>query len=261
MSVSVCIATFNGEKYILEQLESIMSQLSENDEVIIVDDCSTDNTVSVLRQYNDYRIKLFLNDENKGSVYTFGKAIQLATKDYIFLADQDDVWTPGRLDIMLTYLSNSGMTLITSGYKFFTSEKRYQSLHAPTKKNHDSKRHFYNILTIFKGNSGYVGCCMAFPKQFKRILLPFPSYIESHDLWIALASNLLRSNIHIDETTLMRRLHCKNVSMVKRNLISKLFSRWIFLVSIFVLLFRICCAKKGAIKRIVSTIFRDKDSC
>ena len=65
MDISVCMATYNGEKYIEEQLKSILPQIGINDEVIIVDDCSTDNTVNIIREINDTRIKLFQNDRNR----------------------------------------------------------------------------------------------------------------------------------------------------------------------------------------------------
>ena len=70
--VSVCIATYNGEKYLRQQIESILPQLSKEDEIVISDDCSTDRTVEILKEFNDERIKIFVNESNLGVVENFG---------------------------------------------------------------------------------------------------------------------------------------------------------------------------------------------
>ena len=92
MSISVCIATYNGEKFIQKQIKSILSQISLNDEVIVVDDLSSDNTVKIIESLNDKRIKIYLNNKNQREVYSFNRAIELAKNNFIFLSDQDDIW-------------------------------------------------------------------------------------------------------------------------------------------------------------------------
>ena len=89
--ISVCMATYNGEKYIEEQLKSILSQLGENDEVIVSDDSSTDNTLAIVESFNDVRIKIFPNNKFHSPIFNFENALKQATGDYIFLSDQDDV--------------------------------------------------------------------------------------------------------------------------------------------------------------------------
>src|SRR4051812_45092837 len=100
MTISVCMATFNGEKYVARQLESIFGQLSSSDELVIVDDCSTDGTVETIKCFNDPRLILHINERNRREVYSFSRAIQLAKGGMIFMADQDDVWIDGRLAMM-----------------------------------------------------------------------------------------------------------------------------------------------------------------
>ena len=95
VKISVCIATYNGEKYIDEQLLSILKQLGPDDEVIIVDDYSKDNTVDKIRKFNDPRVNIYENEVNRSHVYSFGRAISLATSDIIFMSDQDDLWIDG----------------------------------------------------------------------------------------------------------------------------------------------------------------------
>ena len=89
--ISVCMATYNGEKYIQEQIDSILCQLSKDDELVISDDHSTDATCDIIKSYNDRRIKLFLNELAKGVTHNFENALLHSKGDIIFLADQDDV--------------------------------------------------------------------------------------------------------------------------------------------------------------------------
>jgi len=98
--ISVCMATYNGEKYIYDQLQSILTQLSENDEVIISDNYSSDKTIEIIELFNDPRIKIYFLKKGK-SIKNFENALLHASRDYIFLADQDDIWLPGKVQIMM----------------------------------------------------------------------------------------------------------------------------------------------------------------
>ena len=88
--ISVCMATYNGEKYLREQVGSILTQLGENDELVVSDDGSTDSTIDILKSYNDPRIKIFINTGRHGVNSNFENALRHADGDYIFLSDQDD---------------------------------------------------------------------------------------------------------------------------------------------------------------------------
>lgn len=103
--ISVCMATYNGEKYIEEQLLSILHQNRQPDEVIICDDCSADGTVEKIRDFIAQngladRWRLFQNKENKGYPGNFYYAMGLCRGDIVFLADQDDIWSPQKLEVM-----------------------------------------------------------------------------------------------------------------------------------------------------------------
>ena len=98
--ISVVMATYNGEKYIFDQLSSILAQISESDEVIIIDDRSQDNTVSIIEQLGDPRVQLIKNATNVGPVEAFYLGMQAATGDFIFLSDQDDVWLPNKVEMV-----------------------------------------------------------------------------------------------------------------------------------------------------------------
>ena len=105
------MATYNGAKYIKEQLDSIIPQLREDDELIVSDDASKDDTLKIVESYNDPRIKIFHN-ENHGVAHNFENAMRQATGDLIYFADQDDVWLPGKLDKMEKFLTEGGYDTI-----------------------------------------------------------------------------------------------------------------------------------------------------
>lgn len=239
MKISVCIATYNGAKYLREQLDSILFQLNKNDEVIIIDDCSSDETVDLIKSYRDNRIKLYVNNENRGVNFTFEKAISLTEGDYIFLSDQDDIWTVGRLNLMLSNLEQSRALLLSSNFTSIDAEGKPYNGYSNRVTSATSKAYISNVKDIYIGKLNYFGCTMAFSKKMKNIILPFPSYLESHDLWIAIAANMAHSNVHLDDITLLHRVHGQNVSINKRPLHKKIWSRVLFSISIIHLLKRI----------------------
>ncbi len=234
--ISVCMACYNGELYIREQIDSILPQLSEKDELIIIDDGSADRTGKIVQEIKDARITYVRNASNIGVNRSFEKAIRMAGNDYIFMADQDDLWTDGRLERMLEEM-RKGSLLVSGNSIAIDGAGQETDYDLGRLSKADSGRYGKNILGIFTGKAFYYGCAMAFHKNLKKIILPFPEFIESHDLWIAMAANLAKSNVHLEEVVLKRRIHGKNASVLQRKLTEKLYSRWIFVKS-YVVLFR-----------------------
>jgi glycosyltransferase involved in cell wall biosynthesis len=228
MGTSVCMATYNGEKYVVRQLESILDQLSADDEVLLVDDCSTDGTVEAAKGLNDSRIVLHVNDRNRREVYSFSRAISLARHRYIFLSDQDDIWLPGRVALMTQALQTA--LLATTNFDWVDQDERRLELSHDGVLPRDSSRHFKNIADIFVGKTTYFGCAMAFRRELVPLIVPIPDYVESHDWWVALAGNLVGSNVHLSDKTFWKRSHGNNATSTtsSRSLASKLRSRAIF---------------------------------
>lgn len=233
------MATYNGEGHITEQTFSILEQLTSDDELIVVDDSSIDNTIQVIKKINDCRIRIYINEKNRGHVFSFARAISLAKNEIIFLSDQDDIWIKGRVALMKKKLLDTGVLVVSSNFDIMNMVGEIKKFTNSPLKSKDSTRYFYNILGIFLGKRGYYGCTMAFRKKIIDLVLPIPFYIKAHDLWIAVASNLIRSNAHIEEITLIRRIHNTNLSNPHRKLSSKLYTRLILSVSILSLIFRI----------------------
>jgi len=239
MNISVCMATYNGEKYLSEQLKSILRQLGPKDEVIIVDDFSTDGTIKVIQDFKDNRICLKINDKNHGHVYSFNRSIQLSSNDIIFLSDQDDIWINNRVEIMKNRLTLTHNFLVTGNFELMTIDGNLHFLKNTNISVESSNDNFKNIRKIFLGNVNYFGCAMAFRKELKNVILPISSFVESHDIWIALAANLMGLNDHINEVTLIRRIHGNNVTDPNRSFFIKIKTRIEFILSIIILINRI----------------------
>ncbi|MDP1614954.1 MAG: glycosyltransferase [Methylococcales bacterium] len=239
-AVTVCMATYNGAKFLNEQIYSIVKQLDVNDELLVVDDCSTDRSVTVIKEFSDSRIKVVHQSTNQGHVKSFEKAISLATNKIIFLADQDDIWLPGRLNFMAMELLNSSNLLVTSTFGLI--DQAGAKLAAPPLaiRDNTSNHHLINILGIFLGRRPYFGCAMAFKSELLDIALPIPDFVESHDIWLAMISNMSRKNLHCEKQTLLRRIHSRNLSTVKPRSMDKILkTRLIFILSVAVISLRL----------------------
>jgi glycosyltransferase involved in cell wall biosynthesis len=231
MPVSVCMATYNGVDYIKEQLSTILVQLDAGDEVIVVDDASSDATLDVVRAFSDRRIRIVKNERNLGHVASFSRALALAQHDVIIMADQDDIWLPDRVRLMSAGLAGLGRLALASNSEFMRGSGAMMIYECEGVTSATSSDYAGNIWSIFTGRRRYYGCAMALRREFCKVILPIPAYVESHDLWIAMAGNMARANVHLDENTLVRRVHGNNASIISRPLVKKLWSRVIFAIS------------------------------
>jgi len=201
--ISVCVATYNGEKYIKEQLDSILSQLGDEDEIIISDDGSQDQTLKLITEYNDSRIKVFQNSF-QNLILNFEFALKQANGDFIFLSDQDDVWLPNKIKICANYLMNYDIILTNCKVVNANLEVINDSFF----KLNNSKKGFFSNLS----KNSYLGCCLAFRKEVLRKAIPFPKSIPMHDIWLGFVSEVFYKVKFIDEPLLLYRRHGKNES-------------------------------------------------
>lgn len=241
--VTVCMATFNGALYLKEQVDSILTQLETDDELVIVDDCSTDNTATLIKSYQSDIVKIFSNNENRGHVKTFESALRLATNDIILLSDQDDIWIPGRVSLLLNELLNSRCLLATSNFGLIDESGHPLQDPAVILLKENSTTSMSNYIGVLLGRRPYFGCTMALRRDLLKIALPIPSFVESHDIWLALISNALMSNWHVERQTVLRRIHFHNLSPRKRrSAVKLLYSRFNMCLSAATIMFRILCS-------------------
>lgn len=224
--ISVCVATFNAEPYIWTQLESIMAQIAAEDEIIIFDDHSTDDTIKIIQSLKEPRIRLFEQQERQGVILNFECALKVAKGDVIFLSDHDDVWLPNKVTKCLAALE-SNVAVVTDcqvvdeqlsliAPSFFAIRKSRPGI-------------VKNLLT-----NSYMGCCMAFRREVLAAALPFPKHIPMHDAWLGLVAELTGSVLFIAEPLLLYRRHQANVSPLhsRNSLYTKLKSRLALLTAL-----------------------------
>lgn len=200
------MAAYNGEKYIGEQIESILPQLEPDDELIISDDAPGGETQRIAEFYAAYdsRVK-YVKGEGRGVVKNFENALKLARGQVIFLCDQDDVWLNGKVARVMAEFE-SGASLVLHDAKI-TDEK----LNVTAESFFGLRGSKGGFLRNLVRNS-YMGCCMAFTKGILEKALPFPEDIPMHDQWIGLVAELNGGARMISEPLLLYRRHGGNVT-------------------------------------------------
>jgi glycosyltransferase involved in cell wall biosynthesis len=197
MTISVAMATYNGAAYLRQQLDSILAQTRPPEELVVCDDCSTDETVPILREYAEHSrvpIRIFVNESNLRSTKNFEKAIGLCTGDIIALSDQDDVWLPHKLQIIedrfagepdLGLVFSNGFLIDETGKRLPRDMWSRFLFHTHLQRRLSDASKAYDLLL-----SRYfiTGATVAFRSKFRGALSPIPDKIEAfiHDRWIAI---------------------------------------------------------------------------
>ncbi len=209
--ISVCIATYNGEKYIREQLVSILDQLGGGDEVIVSDDGSTDRTLVVLGELNDSRIRILhhVKSESHPNTYdytthNFENALKHARGDLIFLSDQDDVWLPNKVETMTGALKHCLLALSDCKVADASLSITHDSYFA---QNGVHSGIFLNLL-----HNSFLGSCMAFRRELLVRALPFPPCFVPHDIWLGLIASHMGKVDFIRRPLMLYRRHGASVS-------------------------------------------------
>lgn len=176
--ISVCIATYNGGKTIHTQLASILSQLGENDEVVISDDHSTDNTLDIIRAFNSPIVRIVEGPVKGSPIPNFENALQHSKGDIIFLADQDDKWVENKVETMVRHIQEGAACVVSDCY---VTDKDFNITHPSFYQEVGTRAGFFYNLFV---HNYYLGCCMAFTREVLIKSLPFPANIPMHDIWI-----------------------------------------------------------------------------
>lgn len=222
--ISIALASYNGEKYISEQIDSILSQTIQDFELIVCDDCSKDSTWSILEEYKakDKRIKIYKNEHNLGFKKNFERAISLCSGDYIAFSDQDDIWMPEHLELLLNHLNgcdlvcgNAMLADIDGNSMNVTCRDTDKIDSIPVEKD-DA---FFTMLY-----RPYVQGSTSLAKtDFLKKYLPIPYEVKFHDQWFGMMASLSNGVSYVSECILKYRMHGNNeTEHTKWNSINKI---------------------------------------
>lgn len=204
--LSVVVATYNGERFIREQMDSIIAQTYKNIEIIVVDDCSTDATVDILQQYaKQYsNIRLFVNSLNLGYIRNFEKGFLLATGDYIAPSDQDDIWVENKLEILMSVMGDNEIVYCNSA--IITNQGE------PTGKLLSDIKHmqtFTDCLQYVIGNTAS-GHAMIVRRNTVVNSVPFANMV-THDYWLGFVATFNSQLLYVDQPLVLYRQHGGNL--------------------------------------------------
>jgi glycosyltransferase involved in cell wall biosynthesis len=232
--ISVCMAACNGEKFIREQLHSVLCQLGSNDEVIVVDDASEDQTRTVIAGCYDHRVHLIRHQSRQGIVSSFEHAIRSASGDVLFLCDQDDIWSPNKVsEVMRVFTERPDVSLVVTNLKVIDESGAIVSDQSVSCRRPFDARVLPNLLS-----NRFQGSAMAFRSSLIQEVLPFPQGCNVlHDAWIGLRNTVTGGqSYYLEKDLLLYRRHTQNASrplgifqkLLKRvRLVAALALRWL----------------------------------
>lgn len=207
--VSIAIATYNGEKFLRKQLDSIYAQTYKNIEVVVTDDCSSDGTVDILNEYkNNYGLRYYINEQNLGFIKNFEKVISLCRGDYVALSDQDDIWVPSKIETLVREIGD--YSLVCSDAALIDNDDTvvvnsfndYSGRSIPTE----------NIFQYLVFGNYVTGCTAMIDSKLFSKALPVPEEFPFHDWWFAIMASQERGIKYVPEQFVLYRQHNDNVS-------------------------------------------------
>ncbi len=240
--ISVALAYYNGKTYIKEQLSSILEQLGPDDEVVISIDGATDGSMELLEEYRqtDSRIRL-IEGPHKGPVKNFENAIEACQGDIIFLSDQDDIWKKDKVKKVVTAFEKNPVDVILHNAKTIDEEGKDLGEASIFEFRGSRSGILKNII-----KNSYMGCCMAFRKELKDVILPIPDEMYMHDYWIGTAGEKMGGTGLLKECLIGYRRHGNNVTEMTHGSLSFMIRKRIdILKCLSILNKRVAAVKRG----------------
>ncbi len=202
------MATCNGARHVREQVASILPQLDPDDELVVSDDGSSDDTVAILRSFADSRIRILEDRVFRSPLRNFEYAVEHARGDIVVLSDQDDVWLDGKLPLVR---------------KLFAGQPARPFLVVLDAAVVDDAGKITDPSVLAKLDAGpgllknlwanrYLGCCMAFSRDLLDVALPFPGGVDMHDIWLGQLAERVGTTRFVPTVTMHYRRHAANVT-------------------------------------------------
>lgn len=205
---SVAMATYNGLPYIRRQLDSILDQLEATDQLVIVDDASSDGTWEYLQTLRHPALELVRHASNQGIRISFQEALQDCRNDIVFLSDQDDVWLPTkRAVVMRAFAARPDVALVISDARVIDADDRVVCASFM-----QARGGFRGsvLSTILKNR--YLGCAMILRRSVLPLVLPIPRGAPMHDMWLGAMGAVQGAVVYLDEPLIDYRRHGRNAS-------------------------------------------------
>lgn len=212
--ISIAMATYNGARYIRQQIDSILKQSIQDFELIINDDCSTDNTWDIVNEYakHDERIRAYRNERNVGFKRNFESVISLCRGDYIALSDQDDIWHPLHLEVLLNNIGNKMIACADAVLVDYNGIDMGMLLSYQESLDYVPEDDLLKAYSVIFFRSPYQGSSMLIKKTFFDVALPIPEKIEYHDAWFSELGCFYGGISYVNTPLSYYRRHDKNVT-------------------------------------------------
>jgi glycosyltransferase involved in cell wall biosynthesis len=219
MKISIAMATYNGAQYLYAQLQSFLAQTRQPDELIITDDCSTDETGTIIENFAQkapFEVIFSRNKQNLGYAQNFSKALSLCSGDLIFLSDQDDVWFSEKLAYLEEMAEMHPDKLVIMNDATLTDADL----------NEVGLTKLGQIYSAgISGQSFVMGCCCAVRRELLDLCLPIPAGYKSHDNWLVYFAEGLSSKLISERVLQYYRRHGNNESQCIVNRTTRV-TRW-----------------------------------
>jgi glycosyltransferase involved in cell wall biosynthesis len=214
--ISIALCTYNGAKFLPAQLESFLAQTRLPDELIVCDDCSTDETPQMINDFArraPFTVTFRINEKNLGSTKNFERAISLCGGDLIFLSDQDDVWLPKKIARIETeFVKNSQVGLVFSDAEIVDENLQtancnlWQFTFSEERRENARNGKFFDVLLR---QNVVTGATMAFRSGYRKSFMPIPDRIPNliHDAWISLLIASEAKVVFVEEQLIKYRQH------------------------------------------------------
>ena len=239
--ISVVMAVHNGSRYLDEQMRSILDQLHDDDEFVVIDDASGDDSVAKIEALADSRLKLHRNPVNLGIRATFERGFAQARHDIVFLSDQDDVWIEGKRDALVAaFHEDPAVVVVLSDSQLIDADG---ALIAPSFMATRGGFHGSWWSTIVRNR--YLGCSMAVRRRLFDVALPVPAWAPMHDMWLGAIGSIVGKVVYLPAVYLRYRRHGSNATpSFRHSLPVMVIQRMRFLLAISARLLRVSITRR-----------------
>lgn len=229
-SVSVVMAVYNGQQFLSDQVESVLAELLPGDELIVINDASSDGSLAFLESIDSSELRIYTNTSNLGVIRSFEQGLQLAIHEFVFLCDQDDVWLPGkRTAFVAAFEQDPAVSVVISDAQVINAQGRVISSSFMA-----SRCGFRGSVWATVWRNRYLGCAMALRHSLLAVALPVPQKVPMHDMWFGAMGAMVGKIVYLPRPFLQYRRHTCNVTSSRRAPFLRMISwRMALLVALF----------------------------